>query len=938
MRNFIKLSILFYVILLISCNTVAFEPRIIKTINLNWTFNYYPETELNRKYVQSSFNDSAWSAIALPHTWSTYETTGDVHPFIKFPSEKDDTYWWYGWGIYRKKIQFDKSLKDKDIFIEFDGVQKYAQLFLNDIYIGDHKGGFTSFYFNLTPFVNWDGENMLVVAVNGKRNDQFRIPPMTAGNWNVYSGIYRDVRIVAKNKVHFPYQGSYKHEGGVFISTPIVNQSSAFVNIKAFVKNSSVEEVPAIIEHKIFSPEGMELAKVTDEIEIEPDQISSIELQFQKLENIQLWSPERPVLYKVVSSVFVNGKQSDEITNPIGFRYFHWDYENNDLYVNGKKTNIKGTNRHQEYPWLGDAHPKWIAKMDFEDIKYNLGHNFMRLTHYPNDEYLFQLADSMGIIMVEEVPNIKSIDFDEKVQEQNVREMIRRDRNHPSIFFWSVGNETSDAADSKWVVEEDTTRIIHARKCDDGSGDFVQHSDTNLDMENLLRVTIRGWFDEEDAPEGFSSKPVSGQHSGNETWQHRMAQVRGGSVRGLLGDNCNAWLYEDHGADREYLNCILKHINPKGWVDMYRQPKYVYWLTKVNYTDTPTVFIHPHFWREKYLGLQRNITIDSNCDEVELFVNGDSQGKRYPKREDFFTLDYENIEVVKGELKLVGLKKGKKIETTVHMPGTPKKIVIKTNQKRLIADRSGIAIVEANILDENDHPVFDAANILAWKVIGPATLVGHSIYETDIMKNEEWEGTGYTIVPVCNVIRSTNTPGIIRVSVSSPGLESASVEIESVLSIEKKSPFIEFPLSNDGRVSVVKDTAFSKKIEVINAIFPIRENHHIEGKTAEQISKNLINFISERNHGLQTNTYGFKALIEVLTKKLKAQNGNLIADDFNFLVEQFNTWFMLEKAIANSTLSKESKEMEFKRYANIIIKNAGTVDLEMESEKWKGNN
>lgn len=908
--------------------------RVVKTINADWTFNYFPSGKLDKQHISANFDDSKWPAIALPHTWSTYETTGDIHPFIKYPSEKDDTYWWYGWGIYRKKIRIDQSLKNKEIYIELDGVQKYCKLFLNGNFIGDHKGGFTSFYFRLTDFIDWGKDNIIAVAVNGRRNDTYRIPPMTAGNWDVYSGIYRDVRLVAKSKVHFPFQGSYKHEGGFLITTPQVSEQTATVHIKSFLKNSGGNTATGRIVHQIISPDGQQITELESEFLVLPNELKAIEIQSNKIKEPKLWSPDSPNLYKVVSTIFANGRIQDEIVNPLGFRYFHWDYENDDLYVNGKILNIKGTNRHQEYPWLGDANPNWIAKMDFEDIKYNLGHNFMRLTHYPNDKYLYNLADTMGIIMVGEVPNIKSIDFDESVQEQNVREMIRRDRNHPSIFFWSVGNETSDAADSKWVVEEDTTRIVHARKCDDGSGDFVQHDHTNLDMENLLRVTIRGWFASEDAPAGFSSEPKNGQHSSNETWQHQMAQVRGGSIRGLIGDNCITWLYQDHGADREYLNCILKHINPKGCVDMFRQPKYVYWLTKALYTEIPTVFIHPHFWREKYIGQLKNITIDSNCDEVELFVNGNSQGKQYPKRENFFSLKYENVAIENGELKLVGTRDGKMVETFVNMPGEPRKLVLSTGQKQIIADRSGIAIVKANILDKNDHPVFDATNTINWKVDGPAKLVGHSVYETDIMKHEEWEGTGYTVVPVCNVIRTTNRAGKIKVTVSSPGLKPASIEIESIEPVNISSPFKEYKLLDDGRLHVQKNEAYSRRIELVNAIYPIRENHRIVGETQEGLAQNLSRFVRERNHGFETGTVGFKTFIKVLADKLSNQDGQLIADDYNFLVEQFNTWFAVQQIVNASSITEKEKSKELNKYAIEIIRNAKPVDLKFEKEKW----
>lgn len=934
--NYLKFCLLFVALNAFYSCVKPDNVRIEKTINTNWTFNYFPSETLDEQFISQDYNDHSWSAIALPHTWSTYETTGDLHPFIKFPSEKDDTYWWYGWGIYRKKLAFDSILKDKEIFIELDGVQKYCKLYLNGKYIGDHKGGFNSFYFPLTENILWDQENTLAIAVNGRRNDEFRIPPMTAGNWDVYSGIYRDVRIVAKNKVHFPFQGSYKHEGGVFIITHEVSAQKASVNIQAYVENRDNKSVSGELHHQILSPEGKPVASLEEPFVLKKGELKKIELQSGEIKNPELWSPDSPVLYKVVSTIMIDGKKADEIINPLGFRYYYWDYTKNDLYVNGEKINIKGTNRHQEYPWLGDAHPKWIARMDMEDIKNNLGHNFMRLTHYPNDAYLYSLADSLGIIMVEEVPNIKSIDFDEVVQEQNVREMIRRDRNHPSIFFWSMGNETTDAADSKWAWEEDTTRIIHLRKGEQG-GDFVQHTHENLDMENLLRVTIRGWFDTDDAPSGFTSTPEDGQNAGNETWQHLMAQVRGGSIRGLLGDNCNAWLYEDHGADREYKNCILKHINPKGWVDMYRQPKYIYWLTKANYTEIPTVFIHPHFWREKYLGQIKTITIDSNCDEVELFVNGVSKGKKYPTKEHFFTIDYENITVEKGELKLTGLKGGKKVETIVQMPGSPHKIVLYTEQQKIVANRSGIAIIKVDIVDEAGNPVFDARNTLKWKVEGAGKLAGADTYESDIMKFEAWEGTGYTVVPVCNVIRSAGKPGTITVTVSSPGLQPASLEIEAVMPEPENSPVREYTLEDSGRSAIQKDAQYSKKIEHVNALYPIRENHVIGGDTPQQIEKNLDQFVRERNYGFQTGTIGYKTFLQVLTTKLAAQNGNLIADDYNFLVEQFNTWFAVQQFVLAGNADDKTKSRALEKYADDIVKNAKPVNLEEERKKWVMN-
>ena len=188
-------------------------PRKTGNFNRNWTFNYFPASGVDTAMVAPTFDDDKWQAIALPHTWQTYETTRELHPYIRNASERDDPYWWKGWGYYRKHFSVDQSVHGQKIFLELDGVQKYSRVYLNGKFIGDHKGGYNSFSFELTPFIQIDKDNVLVVAVNNTRSDKYRIPPMTAGNFDVYGGIYRDVRLVVKNNVYFPYQGSYEHQG-----------------------------------------------------------------------------------------------------------------------------------------------------------------------------------------------------------------------------------------------------------------------------------------------------------------------------------------------------------------------------------------------------------------------------------------------------------------------------------------------------------------------------------------------------------------------------------------------------------------------------------------------------------------------------------------------------------------------------------------------------
>ncbi len=211
--------------------------RIEKIINSQWTFNYFPGAGANKGYETPRFDDSKWPAISIPHTWSTYETTGELHPFIRNASEADNPYWWLGWGWYRKHFTVNTEYSDRKVFLEFEGVQKYCKVWLNGQYLGDHKGGYGSFDFDITSVLKPGEDNVLAVAVNNHQKDEFKIPPMAAGNFNVYGGIYRDVTIVLKDKLFIPMQGAANHEGGTFVNTPLVSEKEGVVRVQTWVKN-----------------------------------------------------------------------------------------------------------------------------------------------------------------------------------------------------------------------------------------------------------------------------------------------------------------------------------------------------------------------------------------------------------------------------------------------------------------------------------------------------------------------------------------------------------------------------------------------------------------------------------------------------------------------------------------------------------------------------
>ncbi|WEK21382.1 MAG: glycoside hydrolase family 2 TIM barrel-domain containing protein [Candidatus Pedobacter colombiensis] len=902
------------------------SPRISKVINEHWTFNYFPDTKADKGgFENPSFNDSKWPSVAVPHTWSTYETTGEVHPFIRNPSDKDNDYWWKGWGWYRKHFTIPVSQKGKRIFIEFDGVQKYSKVYINGKYLGDHKGGYGTFDFDLTDYIKFGEDNLLAVTVNNNLLDSYSIPPMRAGNFDVYGGIYRDTRLVIKSPVYIPMQGSASHEGGTFITTPKVNEKEGIVRVQTYVKNSLSQPKTCVVKTTIADATGSVVQVLTKTVTIPADSLQKIDQLSTAIKQPKLWSPETPYLYKVYSEVYDNNTLMDKMESPLGFRWFHWDYKQNFLYVNGKKVVIHGGNRHQEYPWLGDALPKWITEMDYRDMAENLNYNFMRTAHYPNDPLVYHLTDKFGIVIDEELPNIKNQEFNKEVQQQNLKEMIRRDRNHPSIMLWSMGNETNHAADSKWTLTEDTTRIITARRVlDNSQGDYAPHSDENLGIESLLRCTIRGWYNKDVK----DLEPKDSQHAGTEEHQHEML-IQSGRLG--TGNLCT-WLYEDHGADREYLNSPLKHINPKGYVDLYRQPKYAYYLWQANYAKKPMVFIMPHFWRSQYLGQKKDITVDANADKVELFVNGVSQGVKHTNPGNYYSVVFKNVEVKNGELKAVAYKNGESVATSVKMAEAPAKIVLKTSHSNIKAAKNSVAIIVADITDKNGVHVYGATNPLKWSVKGPAKLVGPENYTTDINKHEEMDGIMYTDAPVANVIRSTGEKGDITITVQSPNLSSGTITIKAEELNDGIAEILEPALSNGGREKVVQNPEYASS----GTTFPevIKETVDeldMPGKKKEEYQAFIEKYMLDRNKAVDASGIEFRALVNLFASHMANNVGRLVADDYNFNIDHFNKAMYLKTQIEKTALPVAFKNSLRKHYADLYITKG--VDKKLSKEE-----
>jgi beta-galactosidase len=903
--------------------------RYTKIINTQWTFNYIPDRNNGSGFESKEFDDSKWLVVSVPHTWSTYETTGELHPYIRNASEKDDPYWWNGWGLYRKHFTISKEFSGRRVFAEFEGVQKYCKVWINGKYLGDHKGGYGSFDFDVTSYIFPGEDNLLAVAVSNKMADEFKIPPMAAGNFDVYGGIYRDVTIVLKDNLYIPMQGSASHEGGTFVTTPEVSEKRGVVRVQTWVKNDNNTSKKCTLKSFIVDASDMIISEMKTETEIKPGGLYRFDQVSKPIKNPHLWSNEDPYLYKVYSEV-VDGKIiTDVFQSPLGFRWFYWDYNENFLYVNGKKMIIHGGNRHQEYPWLGDAIPKWITELDYNDMAVNLNYNFMRTAHYPNDKLVYELADRYGIVIDEETPSIKNQVFSVEVQEQQMKEMIRRDRNHPSIMLWSMGNETNHAVDSKFAVVEDTTRILTARRVTEGSaGAFVKHTDENLSIENLLRCTIRGWYNKDVK----DLEPSDSQQSGTEEHQQNMLIASGRFGKA----NLCTWLYEDHGADREYLNEPLLHVNPKGYVDSYRVPKYAYFFWQANYFNNPMIFILPHFWRSQYLNQKKDINIDSNCDTVELFVNGTSMGTRYPGENNFHNVTFKNILVQKGTLSATGRRNGQTVKTKVVMAGAPAKIILSSSHKNIKATMASVAIIKADITDASGNHINGATNTIKWRISGPATLVGPDIYESDIDKHHAMDGTMYTDMPVANIIRSDGNPGIIIITVSASGLASGTIEIIAEKLKTDDSVITEPEINNAGRLKVVRNKSGEKEvIPVPQELKPALDEFNLKPADKLEYATFIRNYMLDHNPNLDTSCVELKVLTDLFSNQLFINSGKIIADDYNFSVDHFNKCRLLSRYIDNTGLPEPFRKGLRKYYANQVIRQGMEKNASEELEWLK---
>ncbi|MGH7952370.1 MAG: DUF4982 domain-containing protein, partial [Limisphaerales bacterium] len=433
--------------------------------------------------------------------------------------------------------------------------------------------------------------------------------------------------------------------------------------------------------------------------------------------------------------------------------------------------------------------------------------------------------------------------------------------------------------------------------------------------------------------------PKSVQQAGNEEWQHDQAAAsfiknnRGRAADDLA--NLNTWIYEDHGCDREYVNCPLNFVNPKGWVDCWRVPKYMYYLWQAWYSPKPMVYIHPYVWSSGYLGQKKEIVVDSNCKTVELKVNGRSVGILKPSLAEANVVRFENVPIERGVLTAIGTRSNQTVTNSVIMAGPSARLTLSTDPKTFEAGLDSVAVIRADITDAQGNQVYGATNTIYWSVSGPATLVGAPVYQTDIAKDQASDGTMYICAPTLNIIRSSGKPGEITVRVQSPGLASAEISIMATAPPKNAGDaIIQPPLPQTERKPVAHENGASENQEVVvQEMKDISEDLLLKGSDLADYSNQIDNFLRAKNPEIDFDSPEYRAVVSVFARLLQHNHGSLVRDDFDFIAGLYNNCRQITRQIDALKIPARFKKSLREFYARAMIVQGEAKDFATET-RW----
>ena len=788
------------------------EARQIIPFDHIWKFHSGDVTDAQ----QPAFHDATWRTLNLPHDWSIEGENLQTEP-----GGGNVGYFPTGIGWYRKTFNIGNLKKDSKWSIEFDGVYMNSDVWINGRYLGKYPYGYSGFSYDITPYLK-SKDNVIAVRVDNSMQPNSR--------WYTGSGIYRHVRLVETHQLHI-------RKWGVYARTPHATEQQAKVLIDINVLNEATLSPGNItVKNVLFDNAGVEKGSSESPLNIGANGETKVSQEII-VDHPALWSIESPNLYTLKTYVMAGRRVIDHVTTVIGIRHIEYDVDQGFL-LNGKQVKMKGVNLHHDAGGVGAAVPERMWERRLQILKAG-GCNAVRTAHnIPAPEFL-DICDRLGMLVMDEA-------FDEWARgkreytykvffqewwEKDLLVMLRRDRNHPSVVMWSIGNEIPDQSSpegpsiAKKMIDichrEDPTRLVT-------TGNDNIAADSHAATEEFLRT-----FDNDIVGYNYVDRwrdrrelMYSIDRHAHPNWRMAGTETGGlGGARGtyMIGHNPDKFeaRYNTRLIDTEqrwkftmlydyvigdFMWTGIDYYGESRWpsrgatsgiIDACGFPKDGYYFYKSIWTDEPTLHLLPHWNWDGREGQVIPLVCFTNCDTVEIFVNGKSFGEKRlefprkgtqggwntyaPSKVQTSTGDLHlswDVVYQPGELKAVGKKNGQTFVTQVFTTGAPDAIRLSVDRNTIHANPSDVAHVKVEIVDKDGHVVPDADHLVKFEITGARLLGVENGNMMDLSSCKIPEKKAFN--GLCLVIVQADKAGKIKIKSVSDQLKGAEIEITAI--------------------------------------------------------------------------------------------------------------------------------------------------------------
>ena len=695
--------------------------RMILPINRGWRFSPKPVEGGHEK----DFDDSSLERVVIPHTNKRL-------PWHGFDEKEYDFV-----SLYRRRFKVPSRAKGYRVFVDFEGVMTAATLYVNGVRLGEYKGGYTPFSFELTPHLDWKGENVLAVDVDSTERPD--IPPFGYEiDYLTFGGIYREVslRVVPETYIE-----------NIFVRPKNVLSGKPSVDIECFLENAKNSKKPLVIEIELLDG-NQTIAKVSERLPTPPRKTtnpaaeagtsSSYVLSLNNLAGIKVWDLKERNLYSVRVRLLAGAQVLDEDSRRFGFRQA--EFTDHGFELNGKVIKLRGLDRHQTFPYVGQAMPGRVQRRDANILRNKLYCNIVRTSHYPQSKHFLDACDEFGLLVLEEIPGWQHIGDEawKEISVDNVRRMIRRDWNHPSIILWGVRiNESKDDHDFYTRTNAAAHQLDPTRQT--GGIRYFQESEF---LEDVFTMNDFGfplkppnhprYLNTEFVGHTYPTKTIDNVERLTEhTLRHaRIHDQLASNPQYAGGIGWCAFDYNTHGnfgsGDR-----ICYH----GVTDIFREPKPAAGFYKSQCDPSEEVVLEPAFhWArgDESVGFTKAV-VCSNCDHLKVYINDKLIAEADPDRKEFQHLRYAPFVVDAGsglhhgwgDLRLEGYIGGKKvIEKNMSGRGVDSKFTLMPDDLTLIGDGADATRAVLRVTDEVGAIRPFANDSIKLQIEGPAETIG----------------------------------------------------------------------------------------------------------------------------------------------------------------------------------------------------------------------